>query len=137
MFIVWALAVPGTLIFWKCLPKLHWRFFTFVFFGVWIWMFLLWYLFTMILGLTDIYYQSNHGIPSVGSFVIACFYVFLCLCVPIIIFLSFVVFWKRIPNTIVAEYFSGIKLDRIGCWAFYNISQCIWKIGYALLIMSC
>lgn len=56
IFIIWWIAIPCAIVFWKCLPKVHWRCFTFVFFGVWIRMFLIRYLYTMILALTDIYY---------------------------------------------------------------------------------
>ena len=68
---------------------------------------------------------------------IASFYLFLCVLVPVIIFFTFCIFRKRLPNSIFAEYFSGISIDRLGFRAFYNFSQCIRKLGYALLIMSC
>jgi len=137
LLIIWILHLPFGCIFKKCLPWIHKRCFTFVFFGLWIWFFMLWYLYTVILALTDIYQQADEDVLSIASLVIASFYLLLCLAVPVIIFISFCIFWKWIHETIFAELFSGIKIDRCGFRAFYNLSQCIWKIGFALLLMSC
>lgn len=105
--------------------------------GVWIWVFLLWYFFTIILTLTSIYNQGANGISSPVDLAIAILYLVVSCVFPAATIFALCVHWLKVKNSILGELFNGIKVNKCCVCSMYNAIQCFWKIVWGVLIMSC